>query len=168
MSESSFYISQFNVARIRKPVDHPDMAGFVNALKPINALADTSPGFIWRLQTEAGDTTAIRPYPDDRLLITLSVWETIEDLFNFAYRQGHAEVMRGRRAWFEEMEQEYLVLWWTPAGHIPTVEEGMARLELLRRQGPTPDAFTFKTQFPNSMSRRVEETLTQSVSSLEG
>ena len=143
-----YHISQFNVARIRASLTHPRMKGFVDALKPINALADASPGFVWRLQTEAGDSTTIRPYPDERLLITLSVWETIEALFDFTYRFAHAQVMRERREWFEEIETPYLVLWWTPAGHLPTVEEGKERLELLRCQGPTRDAFTFKHRFP--------------------
>ncbi len=147
MNETVYHLNQFNIARIRAPLDHPDMAGFVAALKPINALADGSPGFVWRLQTEDGDSTAIRPYADARILVTLSVWESIEALYRFSYTTGHAGIMARRREWFEELEPPYLVLWWAPAGRLPTVEEGKGRLELLRR-GPTREAFTFRHHFP--------------------
>src|SRR5262249_22400339 len=142
----SYHLAQVNVAIPRAPVEAPLMADFVAALEPINRLADGSPGFIWRLQSEAGDATVYRP-SDDRPLGNMSVWESIEALAEFVYRSRHVEVMRQRRRWFEAMEL-YLALWWIPRGHIPTLAEAEERLEHLRRHGPSPDAFTFRTPFP--------------------
>ena len=124
------------------------MAGFVARLEDINALADATPGFIWRLQTEDGDATAVRPYDDDRILVNMSVWENLEALSAFVYRSPHAEVLRQRRAWFERLTDAVTVLWWVPAGHRPSVEEAKGRLERLRRDGPSPMAFTFRQPFP--------------------
>ena len=130
-------------------MDGPVMAGFKAALEPINALADEAPGFVWRLQTEDGDATAIRPYEDERMMVNMSVWESIGALRAFVYTSGHTSVMRDRRRWFEKLET-YLVLWWVPAGHQPTIEEAKERLEHLERRGPTPFAFTFRASFPAS------------------
>jgi heme-degrading monooxygenase HmoA len=123
------------------------MAGFMAALEPINALADAAPGFVWRLQTEDGDATAVRPYEDDRMMVNMSVWESIPALRAFVYTSGHTAVMRERRQWFEKLET-FLVLWWVPAGHRPTIEEAKDRLDHLERTGPTPYAFTFRASFP--------------------
>jgi hypothetical protein len=131
----------------RAPLDTPLLADFVAALEPINALADNSPGFVWRLQTEDGDATAIRVFEDDRIILNMSVWESIEALADFVYRSAHVEVMRRRREWFERMAEAYVCLWWVPVGHIPTVEEAQERLQLLRQHGPSPRAFTPQTQF---------------------
>jgi hypothetical protein len=117
-------------------------------LDPVNAVADASPGFVWRLQTEDGNATALRPYEDDRMIVNMSVWESIDALAAFVYRSGHVDVMRRRREWFESMKP-YMVLWWTPAGAIPTVDEAKERLEHLRVNGPTPYAFTFTARFPS-------------------
>jgi hypothetical protein len=124
------------------------MAGFVTALEPINALADTSPGLVWRLQTEDGDATALRVFQDDRILINMSVWDSLEALRAYVYESRHLEFMRRRREWFDRMDGAYLALWWLPAGTIPTIEDAKARLDLLREHGPSPEAFTFRTPFP--------------------
>ena len=128
-------------------MDGPVMAGFKAALESINALADEAPGFVWRLQTDDGDATAIRPYEDERMMVNMSVWESIEALRAFVYTSGHTSVMRNRKRWFEKLET-YLVLWWVPAGHEPTIEEAKERLEHLKRRSPTPYAFTFRASFP--------------------
>ena len=142
------HLAQLNIGRLKAPLDAPETAGFVSALEPINALADRSPGFVWRLQTEEGDATAIRPFDDETLLVNMSVWRSLEALADFAYRSDHRDVMLRRREWFEKLGEAYTVLWWVPADHTPTVEEAKQRLELLRRHGPTHDAFTFNTPFP--------------------
>lgn len=147
MNPAQYHIAQFNFARIRADLDDPIMEGFVSQLQYINGLADTSPGFVWRLQTEKGDSTDIRPYDDDRLLITYSIWESIEALYEFVYRHQHAQIMTRRRQWFEHAEGFYIVLWWVPAGHIPSIEEAKARMDYLQRHGPTPYAFTFEKRF---------------------
>jgi hypothetical protein len=141
------HLAQVNIARLAAPLDSPQLAGFVAALEPINALADAAAGFVWRLQTDAGDATAIRAFDDDLLLVNLSVWATLDDLARFVYRSAHRDVMVQRRQWFEPAV-DYLALWWIPAGTLPTVDDAKARLERLRRDGPSPAAFTFRTPFP--------------------
>lgn len=144
-----FHLAQVNIGRMRAPIDDPVMAGFKNLLDPINALADASPGFVWRLQTEDGNATAIRPYPDDALMaVNMSVWESLPALQQFVYRSSHLGPMRQRGQWFEPLEGPILVLWWVPAGHIPTVAEALDRLGSLKQHGPTAHAFTFRTPFP--------------------
>jgi hypothetical protein len=145
---SKFHLAQVNIGRVRAPIDDPLMAGFVARLDDINALADASPGFVWRLQTEAGNATAFRPYDDDRILINLSVWETPEQLRDFVYRSAHTEVMRQRKAWFERFSGMYYALWWVPAGHIPSLAEAKERLEHLRAHGESAYAFSFAMLFP--------------------
>ena len=149
-------LAQVNIGRLRARVDDPLIAEFVAALERINAVADAAPGFVWRLQTEDGNATAIRPVDDDELLaINLSVWESVEALADYVYRSEHVEFMRRRREWFERFGTSYLALWWTRAGTIPTVPEAMARIAQLDRDGPTPAAFTFKHRFapPHDGSR---------------
>src|SRR5215470_4499065 len=143
-----FHLAQVNIGRLRAPVDHPIMVGFKNQLEPINALADSSPGFVWRLQTESGDATAIKPYPDDALMaINMSVWESLEALQPFVYKSAHLSPLRDRKQWFEPLEGPILALWWIPVGHIPTVAEAVERLRILKERGPSPDAFTFRQPF---------------------
>jgi len=133
------------------------MEGFRTQLDPINALADQSPGFVWRLQTEDGNATAVRPDADDPLMaINMSVWESLETLQQFVYKSHHVESLRARKQWFEPMKGPILVLWWIPAGHIPTIAEARERLAHLEAHGPTPHAFTFRASFP-APDRQGEE-----------
>ena len=143
----SFHVAQLNIGRIVAPLDSEQLAGFVEALEPVNAVADRAPGFVWRLQTDEGDATAIRPYGDDMILVNMSVWESVEALVAFVFSGSHRELLRSRRQWFERHVEPYAVLWWVPAGHRPDVAEAKQRLERLLRDGPTPEAFTFRTTF---------------------
>jgi hypothetical protein len=144
-----FHLAQLNIALAREPLAAPLLRDFVAALEPVNAAADSSPGFVWRLQTDDGDATGIRGFGDDRVIVNLSVWESLEALRGFAYgNRDHLDVMRRRREWFERMPDAFLVLWWVPAGHAPTVAEAEERLDLLRAAGPSPEAFTFRRHFP--------------------
>jgi hypothetical protein len=145
---AGWQLAQLNIAMPLEPLDAPRLADFVAELEPVNALADAAPGFVWRLQTEDGDATSIRGFGDDRILVNLSVWESVHALAGFVFGDEHIEVMRRRRQWFEPMREAYTVLWWVPAGHRPTVPEAQERLSLLRTQGPGPQAFTFRTAFP--------------------
>jgi heme-degrading monooxygenase HmoA len=144
---AAHHLAQVNVATVRAPLDSPELAGFVAQLEPVNALADHSPGFVWRLQTEDGDATAIRPFQDERIMVNLSVWESLEALRTFVYASRHLDVMRRRREWFHRMDT-YMALWWVPAGTIPTIAQAKDRLQLLAGHGPSPDAFTFRVPFP--------------------
>ena len=142
-------LAQVNIGRFLKPPADPANADFINALDHVNALAEASPGFVWRLKGyDSNNATNIRPWPDDpNLAINMSVWESIDALAAFAYRNmDHRGVMRRRREWFEEMKV-YMALWWIPAGTLPTVEDAKAKLALLEKLGPTADAFTFKQPF---------------------
>lgn len=144
---SKYHIAQINIGRILAPIDDPIMAEFVAQLPSINALADSTPGFVWRLQTESGAATSIRIYKDDRIAVNMSVWESVEALREFAYKSSHAGVMRDRQRWFEKFDGPYMALWWIPAGQIPTPQEGKERLEYLRAHGETEYAFSFKNIF---------------------
>lgn len=137
-----------NVGRIRYAPDDARMHGFMSRLDEINALAEASPGFCWRLQSDSGNATDIIVSDDERFLVNMSVWTSAEALFEYVYQSEHRAIMVGRRQWFEKPEAPFQVLWWVPAGHEPTPEEGLQRLALLRQSGPTPAAFTFKTKFP--------------------
>jgi hypothetical protein len=145
---TGYHLAQLNVARALAPLDDPLLAEFTARLDDINALADGSPGFVWRLQSDTGNATDIQATLDPRLLVNLSVWDSPKSLFDYVYRSGHAEVMRRRKDWFEPREGPHLVLWWVPAGELPTVEQALERLDRLREEGPTPAAFTFKQRFP--------------------
>jgi hypothetical protein len=143
---SNYELAQLNVAVMREPLESPRMAEFVANLERINALAEASPGFVWRLQTEEGDATALRPMGEDTL-VNVSVWQDVESLSKYVYGSAHVEVMRRRKEWFERMREAYVVLWWVPRGHRPAAAEAISRLEHLRAHGPTSDAFTFRHAF---------------------
>jgi hypothetical protein len=147
MTEPRYHLAQANIARMVAPIDDPVMAGFVEQLEYINSVADRSPGFVWRLQTPDGDATAMRIFDDDRILFNMSVWTGIEPLYDYTYRSDHLGPLRNRKQWFDRIDGAHLVLWWVPAGHIPTVEEAKDRFERLNRDGPGPDAFTFTSAF---------------------
>lgn len=141
-------LAQLNIGVIRAPMDSPVMAEFAENLDRINALAEASPGFVWRLQTEEGNATAIRPFEDENLLVNMSVWRDVASLKAYVYDSAHVGFMRRRREWFELMKEAYLVLWWVPRGHRPDIAEAIAKLELLKAKGPGPEAFTFAQPFP--------------------
>lgn len=122
------------------------MEGFVERLEDINALADGTSGFVWRLQTEDGDATSIDFFGSDTLA-NMSVWESVESLRDYVYRTGHSKVMARRKEWFERIIEAYSVLWWIPAGSIPTLKDAGERIDSLRKHGATARAFTFKQVF---------------------
>lgn len=148
MGDSRYQLAQMNIARLVAPLTDPVMAEFVANLAPINALAEASPGFVWRFQTEHGDATAVRPYDDDRIIVNFSVWDDLSSLRGFVFRSAHAAVMKRRREWFERLTDEYIALWWVLAAHRPTVAEAVARIEHLKRHGPSPEVFTFREFYP--------------------
>jgi len=145
---SSCELAQLNVGLMKGPKDSPVMAEFVASLDRINAIADTSPGFVWRLQTDEGDATAIRPFGDANVIVNLSVWQDLESLRRYVYESEHLQLIRRRKEWFERMSEAFQVLWWVPRGHRPTVAEAIERLERLRRTGPAAEAFTFSHAYP--------------------
>ena len=143
-----YEIAQLNIARALAPLDSPQLAGFMEQLDEINALAERSPGFRWRLQGDGGNATDLRVWDDPLVIVNLTVWETIDELHAFAYRSDHKTVFARRFEWFERLERPATVLWWQPQGEIPTLDEALRRLDLLAESGPTLEAFTFKQPFP--------------------
>lgn len=143
---SRYHLAQLNIAMLREPLESPGMADFVANLERINALAEASPGYLWRLQDEAGDATAIRPF-GAAVLVNLSLWRDVQSLSDYVYRSAHSEMLKRRREWFDKAEQAHMVLWWVPAGHRPGVEEAAERLAHLREHGPSAHAFGFRQAF---------------------
>jgi hypothetical protein len=145
---TDWHIAQLNVARAVAPLDSAPLADFMAQLDAVNALAEGSPGFVWRLKSESGNATDIKASDDPQFIVNMSVWQSLEALFGFVYRSAHNKVMVRRREWFEKPAEAYQVLWWVPAGHAPTVAEALERLAHLRAHGPGSYAFTFKQRYP--------------------
>jgi hypothetical protein len=139
------HLAQLNIARLRHPTDHPEIRDFMDGLERINALAEASPGFVWRLKDETGNATEVRhPWSHDPMIIVnLSVWTDPQSLKSFVYRTDHLDFYVRRAEWFERPVEAHYVLWWIPEGHIPTLEEARDRLEDYRRNGATDRAFWF-------------------------
>ena len=146
--QRGWHLAQVNIGRLVAPRGDPRVQPFFDALDRINALAEVSPGFVWRLTGEGNNATDITPTPDPLLIPNLSVWTDADALFAFVYRSAHTPEMARRREYFERFEGAYQALWWIPAGSIPTIEDALSRLWMLDRFGPTPHAFTFKSRFP--------------------
>lgn len=148
-----YVLAQVNIARLRAALDSLVLAEFVAALDPVNADADTAPGFVWRLQTEDGNATAVRAFQWDQagsagVIVNMSVWESAEALAAFVYSGAHRQVMRRRRQWFVPIAQAYTALWWIPRGSPPTTVDAEERVRHLRAHGPAPYAFTLREHFP--------------------
>lgn len=157
---AKFHLAEVNVGRLKAPIDHPMIKDFADNLDRINALAEGSPGFVWRLKGDGNNATDLAIGDDPLFIPNLSVWEDIPSLGAYVYRSGHVEIMRRRSEWFEHMDL-YMALWWVPAGHTPTVEEALEKLAHVEAHGPTAAAFTFKTPFPPPSGEAVEPELDQ-------
>jgi len=142
------HLAQLNVGRILDAIDSPRMAEFKASLDRVNAIAERSPGFVWRLKDEAGNATAILTTPDPRFIINLSVWQTPEQLEHFVWSTIHKRFYERKAQWFEPPKEPHFVMWWLTAGHVPTVEEALSRLAQLRAHGPGPEAFGWES-LPN-------------------
>ena len=143
----TYHLAQINIGRLVAPVDDPKIAEFVAQLDEINALADAAPGFVWRMQSEAGNATDVVYNDDPFVIVNMSIWESVEALRDYVYQSRHTEVLRDRVKWFEKMEKPHYCLWWVPAGHIPTVAEGRERLEHYQTHGATPVSIWFSQRF---------------------
>jgi uncharacterized protein DUF3291 len=143
-----WHLAQANIARMKMPIEHPSMENFRAQLDAINALAEASPGFVWRLQTAAGNATDIHAFDDPLILLNMSVWQDVDALHAYTYRSAHSGPLRARREWFDPAQGPSFVLWWIPAFHIPTIDEAKATLKTLADNGPTCEAFTFRDPFP--------------------
>ncbi|MFJ9636277.1 DUF3291 domain-containing protein [Streptomyces sp. NPDC101178] len=141
-------LAQVNIARLRFPLESPQLKDFVDGLDPVNAVADEAEGFVWRLRSDSGNATDVPVFGDEWLIVNLSVWQDAEALTGFMYAGLHRELLRRRREWFEQVSEAMTALWWVPAGERPTVADAEERLLHLREHGPTERAFTLRTRFP--------------------
>lgn len=155
--DSGYQLAELNIAKMRFSQDDPRMREFIEALDPVNAAADASPGFVWRLQSVDGDAMAFQ-LGDDPALVNLSVWESLDALRAFYLAAPHSAFLRRRSEWFERAQEPYMALWWVPVGHRPDVEEAAEKLAHLRREGATRDVFDFANFVPMPSSESVEET----------
>jgi uncharacterized protein DUF3291 len=154
-SASTHHLAVFNIGRPAAPLDSAQLQAFMDGLDPINALAEQAPGFVWRYTTDGtNNATAARPFDDD-VIVNFGVWESREQLWDFVYRTEHLDFLRRRRDWFQHMQEPFLVLWWIPAGHVPSMAEAIDKLQQLRREGPTPEAFTFRQPFDPPVAVRA-------------
>ncbi|NQW01565.1 MAG: DUF3291 domain-containing protein [Rhodospirillales bacterium] len=149
---TEYHLAQLNIAKAVDQIDSDTLAPFVALLDDINALAEASPGFVWRLKDDTGNATAIGGFEDPRMIVNMSVWQGVEPLMDFVYRTAHTPVMARRREWFEVMSSAYQVLWWIEAGALPTIAEARERLAQLQEQGPSERAFTFKARYPRPLA----------------
>ncbi|MBC8048060.1 MAG: DUF3291 domain-containing protein [Fimbriimonadaceae bacterium] len=152
----NFHLAQLNVARLLQPLDHADTKEFIDGLIPVNALAESSNGFVWRLKDDAGDATAIEVFTDKMIIVNMSMWEDMETFKNFVYKTMHTEYIRNKSKWFEKHDTFYFVMWWVEAGHIPTVQEAKERLEYLQQNGDSAFAFSMKKIFPQPNANASE------------
>jgi len=152
---TGYHLAQMNIAKARVPLDDPLMADFVANLDRINALADRSPGFVWRLQSDSGNATDIQAFDDPLVIVNMSLWRSYGELADYVYRSEHTKIMVRRREWFQPLPRPFLVAWWVVAGTFPTVAEGKARLDHLARHGATPHAFTLRERFPPPAEERA-------------
>ncbi len=136
------------------PIDSPVMADFVANLDRINALAENSEGFVWRLKDDSNSATSIKVYDDDMMIVNMSVWTSMEHLRQYVYKSAHVEIFKRRAEWFEKMGQQYMAFWYIPAGTTPTVADAVERLDHLRAHGETPYAFTFRSKFEPAAAER--------------
>jgi hypothetical protein len=149
------WLAEFNLARLRRPLDHAETAEFVAALEPINALAEATPGFVWRLTDDEGNSAShveVAEIADPLVIVNYSVWRDLESLRHYVFKSGHAMYLRRRRDWFEPGDGPTTVCWWTPAGPvpdaIPQVDEAHRRLVALRTSGPSADGWPLAQPWP--------------------
>jgi hypothetical protein len=139
------HVAQLNIGRFRYATDDPRMADFMNNLDLVNTLTERSQGFVWRLQDDSGNATNFRPFPDPQMAVNLTVWESIEALERYVYQTVHKRFYGRREEWFDKLEGPHFVMWWIPAGHLPTLSEAKERLDYLAAHGPSDRAFGWES-----------------------
>ena len=140
-----YQLAQLNIAKLLKPIDHPQIADFVNQLDEINAVAEKSKGFVWRLKDEdSNDATSLNVFNDPSIIVNMSVWKDVVSLKDYVYNSDHVKVFIRRKEWFEKPTKAHMVLWWVKNGVFPTPEDGKKRLEHLQEFGSSKFAFSFK------------------------
>ncbi len=149
----NYFIAEINIAKMKGvDINDPIMKEFVENLDSVNQIAEQSEGFVWRLKDENNNATSLNPYDDERIIINVSVWKSIETLENFMYRTFHSDFLKRRKEWFLAYGTAHTAMWWIPEGHIPTMQEAVDKLDLLQKNGPSPSAFDFRNKFPSPLA----------------
>jgi Domain of unknown function (DUF3291) len=142
-------LAQINIARMKGVnINDPIMQEFVDNLDAVNALAESSEGFVWRLKEENNNATSFNPYNDEQVIVNISVWQNVETLEEFVYKTFHTDFLKRRREWFQTFGKAYTALWWIDQGQYPTLAEAVARLDHLQTHGASPYSFDFRKKFP--------------------
>ncbi|CAD5287852.1 conserved hypothetical protein [Alteromonas sp. 38] len=141
------HLAQLNIAKAKYSLESTEIKEFVDNLDPVNRIAESSSGFIWRLKDDSGNATEIQAFSDPNIIVNMSVWDSVDALKNFMFRTHHKDFLSRKKEWFFEIPEDTYVLWWIPVGHIPSLEEAVEKLEYLRSNGETPKAFSFKCNF---------------------
>jgi Domain of unknown function (DUF3291) len=151
----TYHLAHVNIAWMHAAVHDEEMSGFAARIDEINALAEHSPGFVWRIPEAFVTPATLEPFEADfpgfqrdRLLYNMSVWQSVNDLHSYTFGTAHAELLNQRHQWIDRIEGASVALWWVPEGTLPTIAESVARLRLVRQQGPTQEAFTLRVSFP--------------------
>ena len=146
-----YHLAQVNIAKMLADLNAPVMSDFVQRLNEINLLADSSAGFVWRFLSDEGDATYLRPYEDKNILFNMSVWESLESLKAYVYNSSHLELLKSKKNWFSKLSEPHMALWWVPKGHIPSVSEGLRKINIIKERGACEEAFTFAEPYgPNT------------------
>ena len=144
-----YHLAEINIARMKGvDINDPIMKEFVENLDAVNQIAEKSEGFVWRLKDENNNATSLNPYDDEQIIINVSVWKSLETLEEFMYRTFHAEFLKRRKDWFTSFGKAHTAMWWIPAGHLPSLEEAVGKLDLLQKNGSSQDSFDFRNKFP--------------------
>ncbi len=142
-----YNLAQINISKSKGLPDSPVMRTFMEKIDEVNAIAEGSDGFVWRLKSDDGNATSIQIFEDELIIVNMSVWRDMDAFKGFVFKGLHAAMMRKRNEWFERSDFSNLALWWIPEGHIPSTEEAKAKLELITKVGDTQEAFRFKNLF---------------------
>ena len=145
---SKFQLAQINIAYGFETLDHPVMQDFSNAIDDINALAETSPGFVWRWASGENDDSGERLFNNPKVIINLSVRDSIDALKNDVYTSGHLDILKRKKEWFEKPSSAHLAMWWIPEGQYHSLEQAKSKLDSIDQYGATEQAFNFAKQFP--------------------
>ena len=133
------HLAELNIGKFKYPTSDARMAGFMDNLDRVNALAERSAGFVWRLKGDNNNATDFRV--GDDYAVNLSVWTDAKSLENYVFKTVHAQFYKRKAEWFDLMEKPHMVFWHVPDGHLPSLAEAMDRLENYEKNGATEAAF---------------------------
>lgn len=150
-----YHLAQLNLARLKAPKGDPLTEEFFNAIPAINTLAEAQPGFVWRLVGEVKDHTDVPFFLDPHLVVNISLWKDVESFRHFVYKSGHVQYIKRKKEWFQPFDGPFAVLWWVEAGEIPTLAQAKEKLELLKQDGPTQQAFDLHNLFQAPVTEEV-------------